>query len=331
MAGLLDMTSYNGNCAELLDYTKINSTVFNYYYNQYIVELEPKLFMRKYGNLLILLFLFIILIILESSIQVFIFWFVVYFTYLVNQWFLLEWGTELNDGEKGLLELKYTHGKEKMARNVTLDYKNVKNYSVYCKICNEDIKFTSKSYYDIKKGFYYQKMIKLLYLSNAGIMLTFVITGVYDNPSYMPVIIFLGLTIVPLQVLFYFNGSFSKDLYISVKKIISYEDEIHTFSIPKITPLSDTSSPPDDVTVYLCHHCDSEISLIGDTCTNCGKKAPICVICYSDPEPLEEVSQLSCCKSYAHKDHLYDWLEEKSICPYCGKKDPKILDVESLE
>ncbi|MCY3411612.1 MAG: hypothetical protein INQ03_08285 [Candidatus Heimdallarchaeota archaeon] len=86
-----------------------------------------------------------------------------------------------------------------------------------------------------------------------------------------------------------------------------------------------------EIGAYLCSQCCREIPLIGKTCIHCGHLSPICIICYINPEPDEQISQLVCCNSYAHTSHIKYWLKTRETCPYCGSHNPKIRDIRELK
>ncbi|MHA2253563.1 MAG: hypothetical protein ACXAD7_24605 [Candidatus Kariarchaeaceae archaeon] len=75
---------------------------------------------------------------------------------------------------------------------------------------------------------------------------------------------------------------------------------------------------------YTCQNCNRIIKLKGNKCPKCKTRAPICVICYRDPEPDELVSLLSCCGSYIHTTHVRSWLKSNKRCPYCQTFDPEV-------
>ncbi|MHA2171148.1 MAG: hypothetical protein ACXAC2_08465 [Candidatus Kariarchaeaceae archaeon] len=81
---------------------------------------------------------------------------------------------------------------------------------------------------------------------------------------------------------------------------------------------------------YKCFSCKQIIPLVGDICPYCDEPAPICIICFNDPEPLENISLLECCQSYAHTEHLNNWLTSSDKCPYCKTKEPEIVDMEDI-
>lgn len=49
-----------------------------------------------------------------------------------------------------------------------------------------------------------------------------------------------------------------------------------------------------------------------------------CVVCRQEVIP-QDLFILDCCGSAAHKLHIQSWLEKDSRCPYCKKKDVKLL------
>lgn len=85
---------------------------------------------------------------------------------------------------------------------------------------------------------------------------------------------------------------------------------------------------------YVCHGCGTEIDFSKDICPSCKIKAPSCIICFNNPESLDEVSFMICCRNYVHSDHLQSWMDDNGNCPYCRRVNPisvKVVEFISSE
>ena len=85
-------------------------------------------------------------------------------------------------------------------------------------------------------------------------------------------------------------------------------------------------------TNYHCLKCQQKLDIKGETCYNCGSPIPRCIICWKDPEPSDQIVILECCRFYAHKNHLDEWLEKHDKCPICNINHPdaKLVSLAKL-
>ncbi len=75
--------------------------------------------------------------------------------------------------------------------------------------------------------------------------------------------------------------------------------------------------PPN--TLY-CPYCGAEIHAGATSCENCLGEFQKCIVCNLSIPDLDELTKTPCCKTYAHRAHLKEWLKIKGKCPNCGKK-----------
>jgi len=72
--------------------------------------------------------------------------------------------------------------------------------------------------------------------------------------------------------------------------------------------------------ILSCSSCGSLIAITEDNCPSCGSAKPVCVVCLSDLKGIDEIVKLSCCSSYAHKEHIDNWVSVKGHCPKCHRE-----------
>lgn len=82
------------------------------------------------------------------------------------------------------------------------------------------------------------------------------------------------------------------------------------------------------VSYYHCASCMKKIPLAGNKCPFCGAIAPVCIICWVDPEPGEKIVKCSCCGSYAHEHHIKPWLERTHTCPMCKSTQVSLVPLK---
>ncbi|MCY3412742.1 MAG: hypothetical protein INQ03_13980 [Candidatus Heimdallarchaeota archaeon] len=78
---------------------------------------------------------------------------------------------------------------------------------------------------------------------------------------------------------------------------------------------------------YICSFCESELEYNVGICPKCNNPAPTCIICYKNPDPLEDISLLVCCSNYVHSLHIKTWFETELCCPYCKTEQPFVINV----
>jgi len=67
-----------------------------------------------------------------------------------------------------------------------------------------------------------------------------------------------------------------------------------------------------------CPNCDAEVQVGNSSCENCLEEFQTCVVC--NLPVLGDLSETPCCRAYAHRPHLKEWLKIKGKCPNCGEK-----------
>jgi hypothetical protein len=72
--------------------------------------------------------------------------------------------------------------------------------------------------------------------------------------------------------------------------------------------------------ILSCSSCGSLITIQEENCPSCGSAKPVCIVCLSDLKGEEEIVKLSCCSSYAHKEHIDNWVSIKGHCPKCHRE-----------
>ena len=75
--------------------------------------------------------------------------------------------------------------------------------------------------------------------------------------------------------------------------------------------------------LFTCNNCGANMTLLDVNCPSCGSSKPVCVVCLSELNKDDTIVKLTCCSSYAHKDHIDNWVSVKGHCPKCLKE---ILD-----
>ncbi len=78
---------------------------------------------------------------------------------------------------------------------------------------------------------------------------------------------------------------------------------------------------------FTCFNCGEIIIEKDGLCPSCGSPKPVCAVCFSELTRNDEVVKLSCCSLYAHKQHIFNYLEIKGQCPKCQQE----LSKEDLE
>jgi hypothetical protein len=74
-----------------------------------------------------------------------------------------------------------------------------------------------------------------------------------------------------------------------------------------------------DEPVITCATC-GEILVYDQDCVVCGAKKPVCIVCLSPLLKEDTIVKVTCCQSYAHKEHIENWLKVKQTCPKCHAK-----------
>jgi uncharacterized membrane protein len=77
--------------------------------------------------------------------------------------------------------------------------------------------------------------------------------------------------------------------------------------------------------IFSCSSCGAIMTLSDENCPSCGSSKPVCVVCLSELNENDTIVKLTCCSSYAHKDHIDNWVLVKGHCPKCLKE---ILDTK---
>ncbi len=132
-------------------------------------------------------------------------------------------------------------------------------------------------------------------------------------------------------------GSDGNDLEIKIS--VEKNTEILLELIREINKLNSVDKHQEDIVIirdidntkiqYKCYNCKEVLRIGADKCPFCDASAPYCVICYTDPEPEDFLSYLTCCQSFAHSKHLSMYIDLKNKCPYCKNKSPIIIDVKN--
>lgn len=72
--------------------------------------------------------------------------------------------------------------------------------------------------------------------------------------------------------------------------------------------------------IFYCSNCGALMTFSDDNCPSCGSAKPVCVVCLSDLKNDNVIVKLTCCSSYAHKEHIDNWVSVKGHCPKCQKE-----------
>ncbi len=71
--------------------------------------------------------------------------------------------------------------------------------------------------------------------------------------------------------------------------------------------------------ILSCTSCGALMTIVEENCPSCGSAKPVCIVCLSNLEGKDEIVKLTCCSSYAHKEHIENWISVKGYCPKCNK------------
>jgi hypothetical protein len=72
--------------------------------------------------------------------------------------------------------------------------------------------------------------------------------------------------------------------------------------------------------ILSCSSCGASLTISEENCSSCGSAKPVCVVCLSDLKADDEIVRLTCCSSYAHSEHIDNWISVKGHCPKCHKE-----------
>ncbi len=72
--------------------------------------------------------------------------------------------------------------------------------------------------------------------------------------------------------------------------------------------------------IFTCSSCGALMTFSDENCPSCGSAKPVCVVCLSDLKNDDVIVKLTCCSSYAHKEHIDNWVSVKGHCPKCHKE-----------
>ena len=72
--------------------------------------------------------------------------------------------------------------------------------------------------------------------------------------------------------------------------------------------------------IFSCSNCGALMTFSDKNCPSCGSAKPVCVVCLSDLNENDVIVKLTCCSSYAHKEHIDNWVSVKGHCPKCHKE-----------
>ena len=73
-------------------------------------------------------------------------------------------------------------------------------------------------------------------------------------------------------------------------------------------------------TFFTCTVCGEVIKSKESKCSACDSPKPLCAVCQAPLEIDDLIVRLPCCQSYAHKEHIDNWISMKGHCPNCLQK-----------
>jgi hypothetical protein len=132
----------------------------------------------------------------------------------------------------------------------------------------------------------------------------------YTRVLGLPVLGFLGiLSVIPLLAFF------------GVRYALSRRDEyIGPIRLPKELPEKTAKvleiELPETIS---CLSCTATIHFDAKKCPECGEKVVKCPICTVPLQFGDDFVKCPHCKTFAHRDHLLEWIKIKGICPMCRK------------
>ncbi|MHA1557185.1 MAG: RING finger protein [Candidatus Heimdallarchaeota archaeon] len=76
----------------------------------------------------------------------------------------------------------------------------------------------------------------------------------------------------------------------------------------------------DNAAYFTCSTCGEVIKSKAKSCSACDSQRSLCAICQAALSPDDTIVRTPCCQSYAHKEHILNWLSAKGYCPNCLQK-----------
>ncbi len=104
-----------------------------------------------------------------------------------------------------------------------------------------------------------------------------------------------------------------KDKSLDSKTKALIESEIESRRRKKATH----SLRKENAAFFTCNTCGEVIKSKAKSCSACDSPRSLCAICQSELSPDDTIVRTLCCQSYAHKEHILNWLSAKGYCPNC--------------
>ncbi len=107
-----------------------------------------------------------------------------------------------------------------------------------------------------------------------------------------------------------------KDKSLDKKTKAQIESEIDTRRRKK----ANLSLKKENAAFFTCSTCGEVIKSKAKSCSSCDSPRALCAICQAALSPDDTIVRTPCCQSYAHKEHILNWLSAKGYCPNCLQK-----------
>jgi hypothetical protein len=105
---------------------------------------------------------------------------------------------------------------------------------------------------------------------------------------------------------------------VDVEESKDFPAELFDQRIKSISKKKETISPLDKKN--RCTSCEHPLVTDEHYCPYCGVKIPQCIICFLPIIKGEKYVNCPHCGSFAHRDHLIEWIKIKGSCPYCKER-----------
>ena len=76
----------------------------------------------------------------------------------------------------------------------------------------------------------------------------------------------------------------------------------------------------EEATFFTCSVCGEVIKSKDSHCSACNSPKSLCAVCQAPLSPDDTIVRTPCCQSYAHKEHILNWISMKGFCPNCMQK-----------
>lgn len=107
-----------------------------------------------------------------------------------------------------------------------------------------------------------------------------------------------------------------KDKSLDNRTRVQIENEIDSRRRKK----ANRSLRKENAAFFTCSTCGEVLKSKAKSCSSCDSQRSLCAICQSALSPDDTIVRTPCCQSYAHKEHIVNWISAKGYCPNCLQK-----------